>query len=56
MDEQSVGEAAMEAVPEVADTDNEAIMDASKTFMITVIGAALFCLAALFIILSTRLG
>lgn len=56
MDEQSGSEAAMQAAPEVPDTENEAIMDASKTFMITVIGAALFCLAALFIILSTRLG
>lgn len=56
MDEQSVSEAAMQAAPEVSEAENEAIMDASKTFMITVIGAALFCLAALFIILRTRLG
>ena len=35
---------------------NEAIMDASKTFLITVIGSVLFCLAALFIILRTRMG
>lgn len=56
MDEQSVTEAATDAVPEVADSDNEAILDASKTFMITAIGAALFCLSALFIILRTRMG
>ena len=53
---QSVTEAATDAVPEIADEDNEAIMDASKTFVITVIGSILFCLAALFIIMSTRMG
>jgi len=55
-DTQSVTEAATEAMPEIADSDNEAIMDASKTFVITAIGAVLFCLAALFIILRTRMG
>lgn len=39
-----------------SDEDSEAIMDASKTFVITAIGAVLFCLAALFIILKTRMG
>lgn len=53
---QSVTEAATDAVPEIADEEAEAIMDASKTFLITVVGAALFCLAALFIIISTRMG
>jgi hypothetical protein len=42
------------AVP--PDTENEALLDAEKTFKITVIGAVLFCLAALFIIMSTRMG
>lgn len=53
---QSVTEAATDAVPELAESENEAIMDASKTFVITLIGAVLFCAAALFIILRTRLG
>lgn len=53
---QSVTEVATDHVPEVADSENEAIMDASKTFVITAIGAVLFCLAALFIILRTRMG
>lgn len=52
----SVTEVATDHVPEVADSDNEAIMDASKTFVITAIGAILFCAAALFVILSTRIG
>ncbi len=38
------------------DSENEAIVDAAKTFKITAIGAVLFCLAALFIIMSTRMG
>ena len=38
------------------DAENEALLDASKTFKITAIGAVLFCLAALFIIMSTRMG
>jgi len=38
------------------DSENEALIDAAKTFKISVIGALLFCLAALFIILMTRLG
>ena len=38
------------------DAENEAILDAAKTFKITAIGAVLFCLAALFIIMSTRMG
>lgn len=39
-----------------ADGDNEALLDAEKTFKITVIGAVLFCLAALLIIMATRMG
>ncbi|MDX1493830.1 MAG: hypothetical protein R3253_07225 [Longimicrobiales bacterium] len=54
--QKSIDEHAAQAVPEIADSENEAIMDASKTFVITVIGAVLFCLAALFIILRTRMG
>ncbi len=53
---QSVSEAATDAVPEIADEEAEAIIDASKTFLITAVGAALFCLAALFILMSTRMG
>jgi hypothetical protein len=36
------------------DNENEAIIDAEKTFKITVISAVLFCLAAAAIILVTR--
>ena len=39
-----------------ADADNPALIDALKTFKITVISAAIFCLCAVFIILSTRMG
>ncbi|MDA0327719.1 MAG: hypothetical protein O2958_01710 [Gemmatimonadetes bacterium] len=38
------------------DAENEALIDAEKTFKITVIGAVLFGLASLFIILRTRMG
>jgi hypothetical protein len=38
------------------DSENEAIIDAEKTFKIAVISSLLFCLAALFIIMGTRLG
>jgi hypothetical protein len=38
------------------DEENEALIDAEKTFKITVIGAILFGLAALFIIMRTRMG
>lgn len=40
----------------LADSENPAIVDAAKTFKITMISAILFVLAALFIILRTRLG
>lgn len=56
LEKKTIDEKAAGAVPEIADSDNEAIMDASKTFLITVIGSVLFCLAALFIILRTRMG
>ena len=39
-----------------ADAENPAIIDALKTFQITVVGSVLFVLAALFIILRTRMG
>jgi hypothetical protein len=39
-----------------ADAENPAIIDAEKTFKITLISALLFCLAASFIILRTRMG
>jgi hypothetical protein len=38
------------------DAENPALIDAEKTFKITVISAILFCLAAAFIILRTRMG
>lgn len=38
------------------DSENEAIIDASTTFKITAVSAVLFGLAALYIILSTRMG
>ena len=40
--------------PPPPDTENEAIIDALKTFKITAITAVLFCLAAATIILVTR--
>ena len=49
MKDTSMTEAATDAVPEVADSENEAIVDASKTFLITVVGSVLFCGAALII-------
>lgn len=42
------------AVP--SDAENEALIDAQKTYRITVLGAILFGLASLFIIMSTRMG
>jgi hypothetical protein len=38
------------------DAENEALIDALKTFRITLITAFFFCLAAAFIILRTRMG
>ncbi|MEM7417817.1 MAG: hypothetical protein AAF389_20170 [Gemmatimonadota bacterium] len=38
------------------DAENEALVDAEKTFKITVLGSILFGLAALFIIMRTRMG
>lgn len=42
--------------PPPSDSENPAIIDAEKTFKVTVISALLFCLAAAFIILRTRMG
>ncbi|HSH74114.1 MAG TPA: hypothetical protein VLA09_00305 [Longimicrobiales bacterium] len=42
--------------PPPPDAENPAIIDAEKTFKVTLISALLFCLAAAFIILRTRLG
>lgn len=39
-----------------SDAENEALIDAQKTYRITVLGAILFGLASLFIIMSTRMG
>jgi hypothetical protein len=38
------------------DAENPALIDAQKTFRIAMIGAVLFCSAALYIILRTRMG
>jgi len=38
------------------DDENEALIDAEKTYKITVMGVVLFGLAALFIIMQTRMG
>ena len=43
-----------EPPPPPPDSENEAIIDAQKTFHITMISAVLFCAAALAIILVTR--
>lgn len=40
--------------PPPPDNENEAIIDALKTFKITLISAALFCLASAVIIMVTR--
>lgn len=40
----------------VPDDENPALIDALKTFKVTVISAVLFVLAALLIILRTRMG
>ncbi len=42
--------------PPPADADNEAIIDAWKTFKWVVIGAVLFIGSAVFLILRTRMG
>jgi hypothetical protein len=39
-----------------ADAENEALIDAQKTYRLTMMGAILFGLASLFIIMSTRMG
>ena len=57
MTETNVQESQPAGVPAAPpDEENPAIIDALKTFKITVISAVLFCLAALVIILSTRSG
>ena len=42
--------------PPPGDAENPAIIDAEKTFKIIIVSAVLFCLAALTIIMSTRMG
>ena len=46
--------AGVPAPPE--DAENPALIDAEKTFKITLVSALLFCLAAAFIIMRTRMG
>lgn len=42
--------------PPPPDAENPAIIDAEKTFKITLISALLFVLAAAYIVLRTRMG
>ncbi len=42
--------------PPPDDSDNEALADAAKTYMITVIGGLMFCVASLLIVMATRMG
>ena len=57
MAEHAVKDATGEGVPALPpDAENEALIDAAKTFKITVFGSILFGLAALFIIMATRMG
>ena len=56
MSENAVTESKPSVPPMPTDSENEALIDAEKTFKITVIGSILFGLAALFIILRTRMG
>jgi hypothetical protein len=43
-------------ISQIPDSENEALIDAEKTYKIMVISALLFGLAALFIIMRTRMG
>lgn len=57
MSENTVTETTPAGVPAPPpDSENPAILDAAKTFRITVISAILFMAAATFIILRTRMG
>lgn len=57
LDPKSPAQTIAPGAPEVpSDAENEALIDAQKTFRITVLGAILFGLASLFIIMSTRMG
>jgi len=42
--------------PPPSDTENQALIDAAKTFKWTLIGAVLFVLSAVFLIMRTRMG
>jgi hypothetical protein len=42
--------------PPPSDVENQAIVDAAKTFKWTLIGAVLFILSAVFLIMRTRMG
>ena len=50
MSENAVTESKPSVPPMPTDSENEALIDAQKTFVITVIGSVLFCAAALAII------
>ncbi len=55
MSEISVTETKPE-VPVTTDAENEALIDAEKTFKVTLIGVILFGLASFIIIMRTRMG
>jgi len=42
--------------PPPSDAENQALIDAGKTFKWTLIGAVLFVLSAVFLIMRTRMG
>jgi len=42
--------------PPPSDAENQALIDAAKTFKWTLIGAVLFVLSAVFLIMRTRMG
>lgn len=56
MADNAMTETSAKVPAELPDSENEALLDAEKTFKITVMGAILFGLAALFIIMRTRMG
>ena len=57
MADHALTEQGSENVPALPpDSENEALLDAEKTFKITVLGSILFVAAALFIIMSTRMA
>ena len=57
MADNAIAEGKSAGVPALPpDSENEALIDAEKTFKITAMGVILFGLTALFIIMRTRMG